>query len=49
MQETVAKGILNYLKDQTPEFEHIIQDFYDTDQGFTDSLNRRLVKKQYSQ
>lgn len=47
MQESVAKGINTFIKSQIPEFTAIMEDYYDTEQGFTESLERRLAKVGY--
>lgn len=47
MQESVALGIIKYIKDQTPEFKHVIESYFDVEQGFTESLQRRLAKVDY--
>lgn len=48
MQETIAKGITKWINDQTPEFKHVFDDYFDTEQGFTDELQRRLAKVDYN-
>lgn len=48
MQETIVKGILKYFRTQTPEFKYIMDDYFDTEQGFTEELSRRLAKVNYN-
>lgn len=48
MQETVAKGITRWITQQTPEFKHVFDDYFDSEQGFTDELARRLAKVDYN-
>lgn len=48
MQETIAKGMCKWITDQTPEFKHVMDDYFDVEQGFTDELQRRLAKVPYN-
>lgn len=47
MQESIAKVTNEFVKSQMPEFEALIEDYYDTDTGFTESLERRIAKVGY--
>ena len=47
MQESVATGINKFISSQIPEFEAIMDDFYDPDTGFTETFQRRLAKVPY--
>ena len=47
MQESVIKAVNSFIKSQMPEFDQLIEDYYDTDTGFTESLERRIAKVGY--
>ena len=47
MQESIIKATNDFIKSQMPEFEQLIADYYDTDTGFTESLERRLAQVGY--
>ena len=47
MQETVAKGITHWIREQFPDFKFVMEDYFDTEQGFTDELARKLAKVNY--
>lgn len=47
MQESVAVGINQFIASQLPEFEAIMETFYDPDKGFTETFQRRLAKVPY--
>lgn len=48
MQETIAKGMCRWVADQMPEFKSVMEAYFDTEQGFTDELQRRLAKVSYN-
>lgn len=48
MQESVAVGITEFIASQMPEFKKVMSDYYDTETGFTESLQRRLAKVPYN-
>ena len=48
MQETIAVATLDYIRNQLPDFSYILQDWYEPETGFTDSLARRLARKDYA-
>lgn len=43
--DSVIKGVINYIKSQTQEFNYIMEEFYSPEQGFTETLARKLAKK----
>ena len=48
MQESVVKGINKFIQSKLPEFRLVMDDYYDKDTGFTESLERRLAKVDYN-
>lgn len=48
MQESVVVGIVDFVDSQIPEFKKIMDSYYDTETGFTESLQRRLAKVPYN-
>lgn len=45
MKQSVAKGFLKYIKEQMDDFTYLLDDFYNPEQGWNESLHKRIVQE----
>ena len=48
MQNAVVKGFLKYIKETLDEFYYLLDDFYNPERGWNDTLNKRLAQQEIS-